>query len=168
MALGSGQPVSTFWSGREMKERDEAADTLVGMWKLEEADTVDADDRVLGPAFGGKPSGYIVYRPDGMMITVITDANQPKLSGDRLAAPVEERAAAFSAASAYAGGYRFNGRQVTHMVEVASYPNWVGTEIIRNVELVGDKAIYRTEPQILDGVSVILRFVWARHRPENG
>jgi hypothetical protein len=40
-----------------------------------------------------------------MMMTIVADADRPKLSGDRLAAPVEERAAAFSGVSAYAGRY---------------------------------------------------------------
>jgi hypothetical protein len=139
--------------------------SLVGLWRLEEAFIVDEHDRPIGPAFGERPEGYIDYRPDGMMITVVADATRPKLSGDRLAAPVEERAAAFSGVSAYAGRYVFDGEKVTHTVEVASLPNWVGSQVVRYVEFAGDKAIYRTAPQILNGVSSVVRLVWARHKP---
>jgi hypothetical protein len=100
------------------------------------------------------------------MLTVVADLDRPKLSGDRLAAPVEERAAAFSGTSAYAGRYVFDGRKVTHTVEVATVPNWVGTEVVRYVELAGDRAIYRTAPQILNGVSTVIRLVWTRHKPQ--
>lgn len=149
-----------------MNREDERAETaLVGVWTLEEAHIVDEDGKKIGSAFGDNPSGYIAYMADGMMITVIADKDQPPLSGDRLSAPLEERAAAFSAASAYAGRYRFDGRKVTHSVEVCTYPNWVGTEIVRYVEFAGDKVIYRTEIQPLNGVSSVIRLVWARHRP---
>jgi hypothetical protein len=148
----------------ERSDTDPAA-ALVGMWRLEEAFIVDEMDRTIGPAFGKNPAGYIAYLPDGMMMTVIADADQRKLSGDRLAAPVEERAAAFSAASAYAGRYSFDGRTVVHTVEVATNPNWVGTEVVRFVEFVGAKVIYRTAPQPIDGVTSVIRLIWARHRP---
>jgi hypothetical protein len=143
---------------------DDPAAALVGTWRLEEAVVVDENDRTIGPAFGGNPAGYIAYMPDGMMITVIADADQPMLSGDRLAAPVEERAAAFSAASAYAGRWRFDGHTVIHTVEVATYPNWVGTEVVRYVEFADDKVVYRTEPQPIDGVARVVRLIWTRHK----
>lgn len=145
-----------------MDEKNGLAAALVGMWRLEEAYIVDSEDRRIRPAFGGRPAGYIAYMPDGMMMTVIADADQPALSGDRLAAPIEERAAAFSASSAYAGRYRVEGNRVIHTVEVATYPNWVGTEVVREVELQGDRVIYRTEPQPLEGISAVIRLIWAR------
>jgi hypothetical protein len=135
---------------------------LVGLWKLEEAFLVDAEDRKIGPAFGKRPVGYINYLPSGMMMTVVTDADRPPLSADRLAAPVEERAAAFSGVSAYAGTWAFDGRKVTHRIELSSLPNWVGTEVVRFVEIAGDRVIYRTAPQMLNGVSSVVRLVWAK------
>jgi hypothetical protein len=144
---------------------EDPAAALVGLWRLEEAVVVDDSDHTIVPAFGENPAGYIAYMPDGMMITVIADTGQPRLSGDRLGAPIEERAAAFSAASAYAGRWRFDGRTVVHTVEVATYPNWVGTEVVRLVEFAGDRVIYRTEPQPIDGVMSVIRLVWARQRP---
>jgi hypothetical protein len=51
---------------------------------------------------------------------------------------------------------------VTHTIDVASYPNWVGTEVVRYVEFAGDKAIYTTAPQVLNGVISVVRLVWAR------
>ena len=126
---------------------------------------VDEQDRRIGPAFGIDPRGYIAYMTGGRMISVIADSEQPKLTGDRLSAPIEERAAAFSAANAYAGRYRFDGRKVVHTVEVCTNPNWVGTEVVRYVEFAGDKVIYRTEPQPLAGVTSVLRLVWTRQGP---
>jgi len=135
---------------------------LIGVWYLEEAFIVDEKGQRIGPAFGDNPAGYMAYMPDGMMMTVIADADQPDLSGDRFSSSLEERAAAFSSASAYAGRYRFDGRKVTHSVEVCTFPNWVGTEVTRYVEFSGDTVIYRTEPQPLNGTISIIRLVWAR------
>ena len=147
-----------------MTENDPSAASLVGLWRLKEAFVADRHGRRTGPAFGADPRGCIVYMPDGTMISVIADAGQPRLSGDRLGAPVEERARAFSAGSAYAGRYRFDGHTVVHTVEVCTYPNWVGTELVRKVELAGDEAIYRTEPQPLGGVEAVVCLVWKRQR----
>lgn len=146
-----------------MTESDPSA-ALVGVWRLEQAYVADRQGRRIGAAFGTNPKGYITYMPDGTMISVIADADQPPLSGDRLSAPVEERAQAFSAASAYAGRYRFDGSKVVHSVEVCTYPNWVGTEVVRFVELNGDEAVYRTAPQPLGGVEAVVWLVWKRHR----
>jgi hypothetical protein len=147
-----------------MTETNPSAASLVGLWTLKEAFVADPHGRRIGPAFGTNPKGTIAYMPNGRMISVIADADQPALSGDRLSAPVEERARAFSAASAYAGRYRFDGRTVVHLVEVCTYPNWVGTEVVRTVELAGDEAIYRTEPQPLGGTEAIVCLVWKRDR----
>jgi len=149
-----------------MTEIDTSATaSLVGVWTLKEAFIADLQGRKIGPAFGSNPKGTIAYLPNGRMISVIADADQPHLSGDRLSAPVEERARAFSAASAYAGRYRFDGRTVVHTVEVCTYPNWVGTEVVRTVELNGDEATYRTEPHPLGGVDSVVCLVWQR-QPE--
>lgn len=145
-----------------MTETNPLAASLIGMWTLKEAFVADLQGRRIGPAFGANPKGTIAYMPNGTMISVIADADQPRLSGDRLGAPVEERARAFSAASAYAGRYRFDGRTVVHTVEICTYPNWVGTEVVRTVEFAGDKAIYRTEPQPLGGIEAVVCLVWQR------
>lgn len=147
-----------------MTENHPSAASLVGLWTLKEAFVADRHGRRIGPAFGTNPKGTIAYMPNGRMISVIADADQPPLSGDRLNAPVEERARAFSAASAYAGRYRFDGRTVVHTVEVCTYPNWVGTEMVRTVELTGDEAIYRTEPHPLGGTEAVVCLVWTRQR----
>lgn len=145
-----------------MTENEPSTASLVGTWTLKEAFVADRDGRRIGPAFGANPKGTIAYMPDGTMISVIADADQPRLSGDRLSAPVEERARAFSSASAYAGCYRFDGTEVVHSVEICTNPNWVGTEVVRFVEINGDEAIYRTAPQPLGGIESVVCLVWKR------
>jgi hypothetical protein len=148
-----------------MTENDPSAASLVGMWTLKEAFVADRQGRRIGPAFGANPKGTIAYMANGRMISVIADADQPRLSGDRLNAPVEERARAFSAASAYAGRYRFDGHTVVHSIEVCTYPNWIGTEVVRFVDLAGDEAVYRTAPQPLGGTESVVCLVWKRQPP---
>jgi len=144
-----------------MTESDPAA-SLVGLWRLKDAFVADLQGKRTGPAFGPSPKGYIVYMPDGTMMIVVADTDQPPLSGDRLNAPVEERARAYSLTSAYAGRYRFDGSKVVHTVEVCTYPNWIGTEVVRSVELNGDEAILRTAPQPLNGVQSVVCLIWQR------
>jgi hypothetical protein len=54
---------------------------------------------------------------------------------------------------AYAGRYSFSGDRVIHHVELSLFPNWVGTDQQRSVELSGDRLILSARPLLLAGTS---------------
>ena len=73
-------------------------DSLVGTWKLVSitatTDKGDVDKAVLG---GEHPTGLLTYTADGRMMAIISDDGRKPLSvPDRVAAPAEERAQAYS------------------------------------------------------------------------
>jgi len=112
---------------------------------------------------GQKPTGFITYTADGRMSVVITaEARKPLSVNDRIAAPAEERAEAFSTVIAYAGRYTFTGDKVVHHVEVSWMPNQVGTDLVRSVKLEGDRLILRTTPTQQGGVQITTDLVWER------
>jgi hypothetical protein len=49
-----------------------------------------------------------------------------------------------------------------HRVELSLYPNWIGVEQERLVEVVGDRLILSTRPLLLGGVQRTAHLIWKR------
>jgi hypothetical protein len=80
--------------------------SIVGTWKLvtvtATTDKGDVDKAVLGQ----NPSGLLTYTVDGRMMEIISeDGRKPLSIADRVSAPAEERAQAYSTFTAYAARY---------------------------------------------------------------
>ena len=119
---------------------------IVGTWRLQSWIAQDQESGATVDVFGVNPSGYMIYTPGGRVTVNLTAEGRKPLSGDRFSSPVEERALAFSTAIAYSGTYTVKGDAVTHRVEIASFPNWVGTEQVRFMQIDGDKLTFKTPP----------------------
>ena len=138
-------------------------DSVVGTWKLVSVTARTAEGEVDGVVLGRNPSGLLTYTEDGRMMAIISDDGRKPLSvADRVAAPAEERAQAYSTFTAYAGRYTFTCDKIVHHVEVASLQNWVNTDQTRFVSLQGNRLIVRNTPQMRGGVAVALESVWER------
>ena len=137
--------------------------SVVGTWKLVSVASTTDNGEVNEAALGQHPSGLLTYTADGRMMAIISDGGRKPLSiPDRVAAPAEERAQAYSTFMAYAGRYTFTCDKVVHHVEVASLQNWVSTDQTRMVTLEHDRLFVRNTPQLRDGVMVTLESVWER------
>ena len=137
--------------------------TVVGTWKLVSVkattDKGDMDKAVLGQ----NPSGLLTCTADGGMMAIISDDGRKPLSiADRVAAPAEERAQAYSTFMAYAGRYAFTCDKVVTHVEVASLQNWVNTDQTRFVTLQGNRMFVRNTPMLRAGIMVTIESVWER------
>ena len=85
-------------------------------------------ERRIRPFSAKIPQGLLTYTADGRMMAIISHDGRKLLSvADRIAAPVEERAQAYSTSMAYAGSYTFTCDKMVHHIEVASLQNWVNT-----------------------------------------
>jgi hypothetical protein len=137
--------------------------SVVGTWKLVSV-TSKTEQGELNPAvLGRNPSGLLTYTADGRMMAIISDDGRKPLSvADRVAAPAEERAEAYSTFMAYAGRYTFTCDKIVHHVEVASLQNWVNTDQTRFVSLRGNRLFVRNTPQMRGGVAMTLESVWER------
>ena len=135
---------------------------VAGTWKLLSF-TSTTDKGEVKMLMGQKPVGFITYTPDGRMSVVITaEARKPLSVNDRIAAPADERAEAFSTLVAYAGRYTFTGDKIIHHVEASWMPNQVGTDLVRSVKLEGDRLTLRTTPTLQAGVQTTTDLVWQR------
>ena len=140
-------------------------DSLVGTWKLVSVTSTTDKGVVDKSALGQNPSGLLTYTADGRMMAIISDDGRKPLSiADRVSAPADERAQAYSSFMAYAGRYTYSCERVVHHIEVASLQNWVNTDQTRLVTLLGDRLIVRNTPQLRGAVMVTLESVWERLR----
>lgn len=97
------------------------------------------------------------------MSVAISRPNRSKLSaGDLLGGSTEEKARAAETYVSYCGRYEFQGDTVTHHVELSLFPNWVGVEQERLVELRGNLLTLSTRPMLLRGIQQTAHLIWER------
>jgi hypothetical protein len=110
--------------------------------------------------------GSLLYTADGRFSVTISRPDRAGFAaGDLLSGTTEEQARAVGGFVAYAGRYSFHGDRVIHHVELSLFPNWVGTDQQRWVELAGDRLTLSASPLLLAGRQQVPRLVWERVDP---
>jgi len=138
-------------------------DMLVGTWRLVAARSTTLTGKVDPNAFGEHPAGFLTFTAGGRMSMVVSDGGRKPLSVlDRVTAPVEERATAFSTFVAYAGRYALEGDTLVYHVEVSSIQNWVDTDLKRFVTFEGKRLNLRTTPTQKGGVHQTIELVFEK------
>ena len=76
----------------------------------------------------------------------------------------EERTELFNTVIAYAGTFTFDGKTVTHHVDISWNENWTGTDQVRNIRLEGGKLYITTNPQPsgIDGKVIVAELIWEK------
>jgi Lipocalin-like domain len=140
-------------------------EALVGAWQLLSWENQAADGQVTYP-MGADALGYVIYAADGRFsVTISRRGRAGFAAGDLLGGTTKEKAQAVEGFVAYAGRYSFHGDRVIHHVELSLFPNWVGTDQQRSVELSGDRLILSARPLLLAGQLQVPRLVWERVDP---
>ena len=135
---------------------------LIGTWRLISWETRSADGQISYP-LGKDAVGYIMYNEDGYMFVAIMRPNRVKFfAGDLLRGTTEEKARATDTYVSYCGKYEFQGETVIHHVELSLFPNWVGIDQERLVELTGNRLTLSTRPILLGGVQQTAHLIWER------
>lgn len=142
-----------------------AQQNVVGVWRLVAYTSVDPDSGAVIEPFGPAPKGVLHYTAGGRMSALLTAGDRKRFSaGNRINAPTEERAEAFATSSAYAGTYTLEGDRVTHHVEMATNPDWVGGDQLRYPKIEGNRLTITTPPLPTrpDGKLRVSTLVWER------
>ncbi len=140
-----------------------ASNPLIGTWRLVSWENRSVDDGHISYPLGKDATGYIMYNPDGYMFVAIMDPNCPKfVAGDLLSGSPQEKAQAATTYVSYCGRYEFRGETVVHHVELSLFPNWVGVEQERLVEVRGDRLTLSTRPILLGGIQQSAHLIWER------
>ena len=112
---------------------DKLREALIGTWTLVSAVREEIPSGAKTDMFGSTPHGYINYSPDGRMIAIITRRGR-KAPADGRGTPGEAEALYRSMLS-YAGPYTFDGREVTHHVDISWNESFTGSTQKRFVAL---------------------------------
>jgi len=113
--------------------------------------------------FGKAPHGFITYGRDGRMMAIIVKGD--RLTPNDLATVTDQqRADLFRTMIAYGGTYTFDGKIVTHHVDVSWNQIWTGTDQVRNARLEGSRLILTSNPQpsSTDGKMSVAVLTWER------
>jgi lipocalin-like protein len=135
---------------------------LVGTWRLISWENRDLDGTISYP-LGKDAVGYIMYNQDGYMFVAIMRSDHVRFAaGDLLSWSLEEKAQAADTYVSYCGRYEFRGDTVIHHVELSLFPNWVGVEQERLVEIKEDQLTVSTRPILFGGAQRTAHLIWER------
>jgi len=106
---------------------------IVGTWRIVsyEWETQATGERQ--PIMGKNPTGYIIFTPEGRMMSIITGEGRQAPNTD------QDRARLLDSMAAYSGIYRLEGDKWITKVDVAWHPARVGTDQVRFFKFDGDR-----------------------------
>jgi hypothetical protein len=142
---------------------DAEKEKLYGTWRLVSDVRKDVETGASTDNFGKHPQGFLSYARDGRMSAI--EVAEHRLKPTDLAKLGDaDRAALFKTMLAYAGTFSFDGKVVTHHVDISWNSNWTGTDQIRNVRLEGNRLYITTNPQPspIDGRLSIGTLTWEK------
>jgi len=114
------------------------AKQIVGAWTLTSL-VLDQDGKKSEP-YGPGAKGTVMFTSSGRTAVVITRADLPKFaSNNRTTGTPEENKATVAGSIAYFGTYDVDeaGKVLTTHVEGSTFPNWLGTDQKRTLEVSG-------------------------------
>jgi hypothetical protein len=104
-----------------------------------------------------------MYNDDGYMFVAIMAPHRLRFAADDLlSATKEEEALAEETYLSYCGRYDFLGDTVVHHVEMSLFPNWIGGDQERLVDLRGERLTLSTRALLLRGIQQTAHLIWER------
>ncbi len=136
---------------------------LYGTWRLVSLTRQVIATGETSDLLGKAPQGFINYGPDGRVLVIIVAEKRPKPTVIEKMTD-QERVELFKTMLAYGGTYKYDGKTVTHQIDISWNENWTGTSQVRNVKLEGRRLILSTNPapNALDGKVGISVLTWER------
>ncbi len=135
---------------------------FLGTWKLVSWQIPGPDGTPHYP-LGKKAKGLIVYAPDGYMFAALMAPVRQHFAGqDPLGGSAYESLGALRGYHTYCGRYRLADDHVVHTVEMALFPNMIGSEQIRYFRFEGDRLILTTPPLTRGGVTGVAELIWRK------
>jgi hypothetical protein len=110
-----------------------SAKKLLGTWKLVSYEVVWQATGERELPFGKNPTGYIIFTPQGRVMSLITAEGRKGPQTD------QDRADLFKSMLSYTGIYRVEDDKFITKNDVAYNPAWVGTVQMRLFKVDGDR-----------------------------
>lgn len=123
--------------------------SLTGVWYLSSCVVVNATGDPVAMPMGPRPSGVLIYTPDGYMSVHImaTPARAVPASsetGDGTGSGDAEAIVSTASYIGYGGRYERDGDRLRHEVHWSSVPQWLGTTQVRQLSLGPDGLLLST------------------------
>jgi hypothetical protein len=122
---------------------------LIGTWTMISAVREEIPSGEKSDTFGPNPHGFISYGADGRMMALITRRGRAAPANARASAAEAE--ALYRSMMSYAGSYTFDGREVTHDVDISWNESFTGSKQKRFAVFEGD-VLKLSTPQSLDPI----------------
>jgi hypothetical protein len=154
--------IACAWAG---SAHAQTPPNLVGTWRLVSVNIADTTGRQR-PYWDEHPTGLIIYTADGHVAAQVYDSRRARLGVPWESSTAEAARTAFVGMSTYFGTYTVDAaaRTVTHMVEGAMAPDWIGTRLVRSYRFLDPD---RVELSVVPDGQVVasgLVLVWQRIR----
>jgi hypothetical protein len=113
---------------------------------------------------GRHAKGYLTYTDDGFVFVAIMSADRaPFATADLVGGTPLEKASAAETYTSYCGTYDLRDGIVVHHIEVSLFPNWVGVDQERSMEVHDDRLILAATA-LVGGRRGVNRLIWTRAR----
>ena len=145
----------------------QTAPSLVGTWRLLSYVRTDSGGAVQ-PYWDDRPSGLIIYTADGHVAAQLYDSRRPRVGYSWERATPDAARTAFVGLVTYFGTYRLDpaAGTVTHLVEGAMAPDWIGSKLVRAYRFLGPNQVELRVTVDASGQQVVngAALVWERVR----
>ena len=142
------------------------APSLVGTWRLVSFVVTSAERQSVRQYWDERATGLIVYTADGHVSAQLYDARRPKLGKEWDQVTPDAALASFVGLATYYGRYTVDPETstVTHIVEGAMSPDWVGAKLVRSYRFLGPNQVELGVRTTAEGRSVTNEtlLVWER------
>jgi len=140
-----------------------AENPLMGTWSLVSYKVMNAEGVQIVEPFGPNPRGLLIYTKDGFMSGQLMSADRlPGGSDIPRRASAEEKVLAFDSYIGYCGTYEQQGERVIHHVMTSFFPNWIGMDLVRVMQLDGNLLTLIAPPVIGKAKGRTVQITWRR------
>jgi hypothetical protein len=149
--------------GREAGSQQASRSLFIGTWSLVSIEYVEKDGRKVEP-FGPDAKGMLYFDAGGRFATQVMAVDRPHFaSNNRMIGTPEEFKTMSQRVVAYFGTYTVDNvkQVVTLHIEQSSFPNWNGTEQLRNFKFSGEELRY-TAASSTANAAESAELVWKR------
>jgi hypothetical protein len=157
-----------YLAGTASRRRVRSAEPLdwpfVGTWRLVAFESHDESGGLWYP-MGRDVHGLLTYVASGTMSVLLARADLPRFASEDLHGGSDaEVRAAFNGFFGYFGTYSVNAPEgtVTHHLEAASFPNWVGVDQRWFFKASGEQLVLSAPPIGIEGRQAIVTLTWER------
>jgi hypothetical protein len=144
----------------------QSAPSLVGVWRLVSFVVANDERGSVRQYWDERATGLIIYTADGHVAAQLYDARRPKLGKQWDQVDPDAAQTSFVGLATYYGRYTADPETstVTHLVEGAMSPDWVGVRLVRSYRFLAPNRVELGVVTTAEGRSVTnpTLLVWER------